>query len=106
VGTNRRYADRIDREAIERMHAEVMARGIPPLSLNDLELELKDVPLTKPPRPREVSAWVHYGAVAIFIDCEAVAWTEHAVAIRWITPQKQHHRAWVWSSAVRPRGSR
>lgn len=32
---------------------------------------------------RPVEAWVRYGGVPVVIDAEAVAWTEHAVAIRW-----------------------
>jgi len=36
------------------------------------------------------------------VDAMAVAWSEFAVAIKWESPDGEHH-AWVWGSAVRAR---
>jgi len=71
-----------------------------PESLNDVELELDRLPLTKTPQPEQVRVWVHYGRKAIRIDAELVAWTPRACAVRWKTDDGTVHRAWVWASAV------
>jgi hypothetical protein len=98
VGTNKRFAAFYDREWVEKNNAKVMAEG-QPLSLTDIELELHEQPLTKPPKPIDGKAWVRYGNEAIRIEVSIVAWTPYAVAVKWKTPTGEHH-AWVWSSAV------
>ncbi|CAN5475761.1 hypothetical protein BH10ACT6_BH10ACT6_12700 [soil metagenome] len=100
LGTNKRYADAIDRRMNERIVESVIA-GQAVHSLTNDELELETQPLTKPPVPRPVRAWVRFGPVAV--KAEAVAWTERAVAIRWTMASGAEHRAWVWASAVEPR---
>lgn len=102
MGTNRRYPDFARKLARERETADAM-RASEPLSLTSDELELDRRPMTRTPLPKPVSAWVRYGAVAVRIEGEAVAWTDRAVAVRWRTPDGAEHRAWVWSSAVDPR---
>jgi hypothetical protein len=82
--------------------AETVMRGKHPETLSPTELELETEPLTRTPIAPKVRAWVRYGDVPLLIDAEAVAWTEHAVAIRWPAPEGEH-RAWVWASAIRPR---
>jgi len=101
LGTNKRYADSIDRRMGERV-AETVMRGKQPESLTPTELELAREPLTRTPVARPVRAWVRYGAIPLMVEAEAVAWTEYAVAIRWRSPEGEH-RAWVWVSAVRSR---
>jgi hypothetical protein len=81
---------------------ENIIRGHEPESLGTAELQLDKVPLTKPPQPIPANAWVRYGGVPIWIDAIIVAWTDYAVAIKWKTPDGEHH-AWVWASAVRGR---
>lgn len=76
--------------------------GSQPETLSPLELDLATEPLTRTPVGRLVRAWVRFGGVPLLIEAEAVAWTEHAVAIRWRSPEGEH-RAWVWASAVRGR---
>lgn len=102
MGTNRRYADAIDRRMDDRV-LQVLMRDSQPATLSPAELELDDEPLTKPPRAREVTAWVRYGDVPIRVDAEVVAWTSRAAAIRWRTPSGETHKAWVWASAVSSR---
>lgn len=102
MGTNKRYAESIDRRMDARI-AERDTHGRPPLTLSPEELELETEPLTKTPVPRAVRAWVRFGTVAIKVDAEAVAWTSRAVAIRWTMASGAEHRAWVWASAVEPR---
>jgi hypothetical protein len=98
MGSNRRYADSVDKAMSKRADESVM-RDREPTSLTPSELELSTYPLTRTPIPVPVRAWVRYGAVALKVDARAVAWTSRAVAIEWDTPGGSH-RAWVWSSAV------
>jgi hypothetical protein len=71
-----------------------------PATLTREEQELDVYPLTKPPKPRPVTAWVRYEMTPMKVQAHAVAWTSQAVAIEWTTPSGATHRAWVWSSAV------
>lgn len=57
LGTNKRYADSIDRRMNGRI-AERETEGYEPFSLTPEELELGIEPLTKTPVPRPVRAWV------------------------------------------------
>jgi len=90
-----------DRLMGQRINDGIM-RGQHPETLTNAELQLDQEPLTRPPAPRPVKAWVRYGTVPIRVDAMAVAWTEFAVAIKWESPDGEHH-AWVWGSAVRAR---
>jgi len=102
VGTNRRYADRIDEQMNARV-VDAVARGRQPETLTPLELQLSEQPMTRPPRAIPVRVWVRYAGIAIEVDAEAVAWTPRATAIRWRTTAGDVQQAWVWSSAVSPR---
>jgi ribosomal protein S7 len=99
IGSNKRYAKQIDQQMTAHVDQMVM-RGAPE-TLSDRELELDVQPLVKAATPVFARAWVRYGGVAVHIDVEAVAWTPQAVAIRWLSPDGQQHRAWVWVSAVK-----
>jgi hypothetical protein len=98
VGTSKRYADSIDAKMGAQADLSVMRSGEPE-SLTARELELKTEPVTRTPRPMNVTAWVRYGKVGIHVRGRAVAWTAKAVAVEWDAPQGTH-RAWVWASAV------
>ena len=98
IGSNKRYAAQIDTRMFAHVD-EMMMRGTPQ-TLTDAELELGVYPLTRTPLPVQAQAWVRYGDLATKVDVEVVAWTPRAVAVRWMTPTGQQHRAWVWASAV------
>jgi hypothetical protein len=99
VGTNRRYADAIDRRMNERVLQSV-ARDAPLQSLTDTELRLDEMPLTVDPKPhRKVRAWVRFGNVPVQVDAVAARWTPSAVGIMF-TIGDQTHRCWVWVGAV------
>jgi hypothetical protein len=105
VGTSKRYAEHYDRrmsEKIQQREQERLAQAMTgvPATLSKEEQELDVYPLTKPPQPRAVTAWVRYGMTAVKVQAHALAWTPQAVAIEWTTPAGETHRAWVWSSAV------
>lgn len=101
MGTARRYADKIDQQMDERIALRIMESG-PPLSLDGVELGLDVQPLTRPPQPHLVRAWVQYPDGPLQVDGEAVAWTARAVAVRWPAGDTVH-KAWVWASAVEVR---
>lgn len=96
MGTNRRYADAVDR----RMDANIAMRSGTPQSLTDAELELSVQSIIRAPQPVACRAWVRYPEGPAKVDARAVAWTLRAVAIEWDAPDRRVHRAWVWASAV------
>lgn len=57
--------------------------------------------------PVSVTAWVPHRIVydeTQLVDAEAIAWTEGAVLIRWISPHSnQPSHVWVYAAAVRRR---
>jgi hypothetical protein len=92
----------IDRRGVLRAWSAAMAEHQPE-SLRKDELALDRLPLTRPPHPYPVFAWVHYGPVSVRIAGHTTAWTERAHAVKWLTPTGDEHKAWVWASAVDPR---
>jgi len=102
MGSTTKYADFYEREATNKHWAEVMAKGVP-ASLKSFEIDLEHQALTRSPKARPVTAWVRYGDEAVHVLGWTTAWTDRAVAVRWITPHGVEHKAWVWSGAVEPR---
>lgn len=99
MGTNKRYAEAIDRRMSERIDETVM-RDHEPFTLTPAELELDRLPLTRTPTPETVKVWIRYGTHPLKLEAQLVAWTPRACAVRWTTPAGDEHRAWVWASAV------
>lgn len=91
MGTNKRYAEAIDRRAAMRRN---------PYTLHDEQIRLDRDALTRPPVAVPVKAWVLYPDGWLEIQGVATAWTERAIAIKWQTVEGEEHRAWVWSNAV------
>jgi hypothetical protein len=56
--------------------------------------------LTRTPVAMAAKTWVRYGAMAIKLEVEIVAWTPRAMAIHWKAPSGDIHKAWVWASAI------
>jgi len=99
MGTNRRYADAIDKRVNERA-LEVIARGEKLQTLTPMELRLDEVALTVDPKPRRrVKAWVRFGNVPVRVDAVAARWTADAVGITFRVGDDEH-RCWVWMGAV------
>ena len=98
MGTNRRYAEQIDRRMDDRI-LERLARSGSLETLTRAELQLDELPTTTDPRPRPVQAWVRFGGTPVRVDAEACMWTGKAVAIRFHAAG-QEFRCWVWSGAV------
>ena len=77
MGTNRRYADAVDR----CMDANIVMRSGTPQSLTDSELELSVQSIIRSPQPVTCGAWIRYPDGPVKVDARAVAWTLPAVAI-------------------------
>ncbi|MDQ1206599.1 hypothetical protein [Microbacterium sp. SORGH_AS_0862] len=104
MGTNKRYADAIDRRVGERILERAAADG-PLQHLTDAELELDRRPLTIDPQPKPAKAWVRFGSTPVLVDALVNRWTSRACGISFEVAGKQM-RTWVWASAVSeaPRG--
>lgn len=99
MGTNRRYADAIDKRVNERA-LQVIARGEELHTLTPMELRLDEVALTIDPKPRrKVRAWVRFGNVPVRVEAVAARWTADAVGIVFHVGEDEH-RCWVWMGAV------
>lgn len=99
MGTNRRYADSVDR-AMDKRVLDSLARSGPLATLTRMELGLDTRPVTIDPQPSTVRAWVRFGTTPIEVVAEACRWTDQAVAIRF-TADGQEFRCWVWRGSVR-----
>lgn len=100
MGTNKRYADAIDKRMDERI-LERLAAGGELQTLSAAELELDRLPLTVDPQPKPVRAWVRFGSTATVVHAVAARWTPRAVGIQFDVAGKSM-RTWVWASAVDP----
>ena len=100
MGTNRRYADSVDRQTSERILDRIASEGRLQ-TLDAIELEFDRLTVTTDPKPETVRAWVRFGAVPVRVDAEACMWTETAVAIRFRANNREH-KCWVWRGAVEP----
>jgi hypothetical protein len=89
--------------SVDRGIDKMMMRDHPPQSLTPAELDLEHEALTRPPRAIPCTAWVRYGNDAIRVEGLITAWTPHAAAVKWTTPDSVEHRAWLWASAVTAR---
>jgi hypothetical protein len=98
VGTNKRYAHRVDAMMDARILERVSHDG-PLQTLSPGELELDRHPLTITPRPEAVTAWVRFGETPVRVSAEAVRWTPRAIGIRFRVGEREM-RTWVWASAV------
>jgi hypothetical protein len=98
MGTNRRYAHRVDAMMDERILQRISADG-PLQSLSDAELELDKLAITVTPTPERVRAWVRFGTTPVQVEAEAMRWTSRAIGIRFHV-MGQEQRCWVWASAV------
>lgn len=89
MGTNRRYADRVDRMMDARI-LQRTAEGGKLETLTKQELRLASTPCTTDPDPKPVTAWVRFGGIPIQVPAEAVMWTPSAVAIRFTVGEKEY----------------
>ena len=99
MGTQKRYADSVDRRMLEKMYLREMVGQ--PDTLSEYEVDLRNLPLTTDPKPKKARAWVRYGGTAVIANVYVLAWTDRAVRVRWKQPDGIVQEAWVWAPAVR-----
>lgn len=95
MGQNRRYPGHGIGLSIE----EAAVRP-EPIGLTERELDLASHPVTEAKHPIPVRAFVRFHEVVIRPDCEAIAWTDRAVKVRWTMHNGTTPEVWVWASAV------
>lgn len=98
MGTNRRYAEQLDRKMDERILDRLAQTGKLE-TLTRAELQLDTIPVTTDPKPKRVAAWVRFAGTPVQVSAEACMWTVDAVAIRFRAAGEEQ-RCWVWRGAV------
>jgi hypothetical protein len=104
MGGRTRYQPFYDAAREAKHRDAVLRRGDPPQTLSDAEIERGEVAVTRSPEPIPVAVWVRYAGTPVRVDAFTSTWTPRAAEVLWRTPTGDTHRAWVWRSAVRPRG--
>lgn len=98
VGQSKRYPGHsLDREVEQ---AVTVPR---PVSLTSAELDVTNHPVTEAETPIPVRVWVRFHEVSVHPEAEAIAWSDHAVQVRWTQRTGTVQTAWVWASAVQRR---
>jgi len=98
MGSNRRYADKIDAQMSRRISE--MAIRPQPVSLSEEELDAQADPIIEAKSPVRIRSWVRYPETVTRVEGTAVAWTSRAVKIAWKAPDGVERTAWVWASSV------
>ena len=101
MGTNKRYAHRVDQAMDERIIERFVATAGPLQSLTAEELELDRVPVTIYPdghQPR-VRVWVRFGGQHTQVEGVLVRSTGKAAGVVF-TVRGTAYRCWVWGNAV------
>jgi hypothetical protein len=98
VGTNRRYANRVDQQMATR--AQQVASAPHPVGLSPIEVDLATQPVRSPSTPIPIRAWVHFTPQPAQLQGVAVEWTDTAVNVELVDAAGRSHRLWVWASAV------
>lgn len=98
MGTNRRYAHRVN-EQMNRRITEMQIQP-KPVSLSPEEIDVENDPATKASKPIPIRAWVRYPETVVRIEGKAVEWTSRAVRIEWINANGETRSTWVWASSV------
>lgn len=99
MGTNKRYAHRIDDAMEQRILESFVANKGPLQTLSPDELELDKLPLTVDPQPKKVRAWVRFGGQHAQVEATLHRWTAKACGIRFEIRGKEFH-CWVWGNAI------
>ena len=98
MGTNRRYADCVDKQMATR--AQQVASAPRPVGLSPIEVDLSTQPVRAHSTPIPIRAWVHFTAAPAQLEGVAVEWTDTAVHVELVDTAGRRHRLWAWASAV------
>jgi hypothetical protein len=98
MGSNRRYADRIDRQMQKRLREAAMRP-----SYDSLPPELVGIDEDRPTPAREpvpVTVWVGVTAGKICVNAEAVEWNRKAARVVWKDSDGHENSVWVYLGAM------
>lgn len=98
MGTNRRYADRIDQQMATR--AQQVSSASRPAGLSPVEVDLAAQPARSQGAPIPIRAWVQFTPASARLEGVAVEWNDVAVHVELVDAAGRRHRLWVWASAV------
>lgn len=98
MGTNRRYADRVDQQMTSR--AQQVASAPRPVGLSPVEVDLARQPARSQSTPVPIRAWVQFTPTPAKLEGVAVEWNDVAVHVELVDAAGRRHRLWVWASAV------
>ncbi|TQL46853.1 hypothetical protein FB464_3847 [Subtercola boreus] len=98
MGSNRRYADSVERQSLAKMNLRDMVGE--PETLTPFELDLDNELVTYDPKPKKARAWVRYAGRPMKVNVYVLAWTRNCVRVRWVNGEKTRQEAWVWQPAV------
>lgn len=105
MGSSKRLAPYYDMRAQHQAILKAAKCG-PLQSLTDLELALRETPVTVYPHAvqQRVRAWVRFGPEPVCVDAKVVRSTPHAAGIEFKAGDETF-RCWVWGNAVVLEGS-
>lgn len=98
MGTNRRYAHRVDQQMATR--AQQVASAARPVGLSEVEVDLANRPARSQTVPVPIRAWVQFTPTPAQLQGVAVEWNDVAVHVELVDAAGRRHRLWVWASAV------
>jgi hypothetical protein len=98
MGTNRRYANRVDQRMATR--AQQVASAPRPLGISPAEVDLARQPARSHSSPVPIRAWVQFTPAPAQLEGIAVEWNDVAVHVELVDAAGRKHRLWVWASAV------
>ncbi|WP_440709744.1 hypothetical protein [Herbiconiux sp. YIM B11900] len=101
MGTNKRYAHRIDQQMDRRIEESAMRPKIESLPPAVTGID-HDKPV-KAPEPIEVEAWVPISSGTVKIQARVVEWNTKAAHIEWRDSSGNERAAWVYLGAVKRR---
>ena len=97
MGTNKRYADSIDRRANAKYILE-LSRTAPLQSLTEKELQLDIYPLTTYPKPERCRVWVRFGPHPFRVEGRVLRSTQLAAGVEFKL-EETTFKCWVWGPA-------
>jgi len=98
MGSNRRYADKIDRQMDRRIAERELRPGF--RSLTPVESGAESERVTEAREPIPVTAWVDVTPGVIKVEAQVTAWTKKAVRIEWQNADGSRTSVWVYAGAV------
>lgn len=101
MGSNRRYADAIDR----RMDRHIRERELAPkiVSATPDQLDFEHDPPKEAEQPVDVIAWVGITSGTVRVEAKVTAWNKRGVRVECMGPDQTLTTVWLFRGAISPR---